>query len=221
MNKKCLIMYASLTNYTEKVALRFKDTFEKNGWVCDTFKVRKKADDILRPPYNPAGYDFLCVGSGVRSHLPYNEILNVLRTFRIGKDPRVILKNRDETIPYIKEPVSEDPLMERTEFFQKKIVFGSDSKKGVVFATYGGHEFGPKEAEPSMSLLGLEMEHLGFKDIGHFCCPGKFPGNSSRIPTIGTYHGDISDRPNEKDLLKAEMFIEEKLEEISGWTASD
>ena len=31
----------------------------------------------------------------------------------------------------------------------------------------------------------------------------------------GTFHGDIRDRPNERDLLKAEMFIEEKLEEIA------
>ena len=32
---------------------------------------------------------------------------------------------------------------------------------------------------------------------------------------LGTYHGDIRQRPNEKDLLKAEMFIDEKLEEIA------
>jgi hypothetical protein len=36
------------------------------------------------------------------------------------------------------------------------------------------------------------------------------------MPT--TYHGDIRDRPNEKDLLKAEMFIEEKLEIIADRT---
>jgi hypothetical protein len=31
----------------------------------------------------------------------------------------------------------------------------------------------------------------------------------------GTFHGDIRDRPNEKDLLKAQYFIEDKLEEIA------
>jgi hypothetical protein len=98
--------------------------------------------------------------------------------------------------------------------FHRKIVLGPDSKKAVVFITYSGYEFGPKEAEPALQLLELEIEHLGFKCIGHFCCPGKFLND----PTPRTYHGDIRDRPNEKDLLKAEMFIEEKLEEIADRT---
>lgn len=214
MSKKCLIMYSSYTGNTEKVALRFKSTFERNGWECDIFKIRKKAEDILNPPFDVNNYDFICVGSGIRVHLPYNEILNVLRRLRLGIDPRIALRNRDETIPYIKEPLPDlpepwdDPDIMR---HHRKIVIGADSKKAVVFTTYGGYEFGPKEAEPSMQLLALEIEHLGFQCIGQFCCPGRFLNH----PTPGTFHGDIRDRPNEKDLLKAEMFIEEKLEEIA------
>lgn len=30
-----------------------------------------------------------------------------------------------------------------------------------------------------------------------------------------TFHGDIRDRPNERDLRTAQMFIEEKLEETA------
>jgi hypothetical protein len=95
-------------------------------------------------------------------------------------------------------------------YLHRKIVLGPDSKKSIVFATYAGYEFGPKEAAPAMMLLELEPEHIGFKCIGQFCCPGKFLND----PTPATYHGDIRDRPNEKDLLKAEMFIEERLEQI-------
>ena len=217
MGKKCLIIYSSFTGNTEKVALRFKSTFERNGWECDLFKIRKKAEDILNPPFDINKYDFLCAGSGIRVHLPYNEILNVLRRLRLGIDPRIALRNRGETIPYIKEPLPElpspweDPNIMN---YHRKIVLGPDAKKAVVFTTYAGYEFGPKEAEPSMQLLGLEIEHLRFKCIGYFCCPGRFLHN----PTPGTFHGDIQDRPNEKDLLKAEMFIEEKLEEIANRT---
>ena len=128
----------------------------------------------------------------------------------MGFDPRIVLRARDETIPYINEPVpTPPPGMLRGR--HRKIVFGPDSKKGVIFITYGGYEFGPKEAEPALQLLDLEIEHIGFKCIGHFSCPGKFLND----PTPRTYHGDIRGRPNEKDLLKAEMFIEEKLEEIA------
>jgi hypothetical protein len=107
MGKKCLVTYSSYTGNTEKVAKRFKDAFTNRGWHCDIFKVRKNADDILRPPFDIREYDFLCVGSGLRAHLPYNEVLNMLRGFRTGMDPRITLRFRDETIPYISEPVPE------------------------------------------------------------------------------------------------------------------
>jgi len=60
-------------------------------------------------------------------------------------------------------------------------------------------------------LLELELEHIGFQCIGRFCCPGKFLDD----PMPRTFHGDIRNRPDEIDLLKAQMFIEEKLEEIA------
>jgi len=212
MVKKCLITYSSITGNTEKVALKFKETFEKKGWQCDIFKVRKNAEDILRPPFNIRSYDFVCAGSGLRGHLPYNEILNMLRGFRMGMDPRIVLRFRDEIIPYINEPVPEIPPHKKgPSTVHRKMVLGPDSPKAVVFITYSGYEFGPKEAEPAVQLLALELEHIGFQFIGQFCCPGKYIDH----PMPWTFHGDIRDRPNEKDLLKAQMFIEEKLEEIA------
>jgi hypothetical protein len=216
MGKKCLITYSTVTGNTEKVALRFKSTFEKHGWQCDIFQIRKRAEDILNPPFDPKNYDFWCAGSGLRAHLPYNEVLNMLRRFRTGMDPRIVLRNRDETIPYITTPVPDHPAPgtgdnSRVLEFHHKIVLGPDSPKAVVFITYGGYEFGPHEADPAVQLMALEMEHVGFQFIGQFCCPGKFLND----PTPRTFHGDIRDRPNEKDLLKAEFFIEDKLEEIA------
>ncbi|MGD0780046.1 MAG: hypothetical protein ABR954_04610 [Dehalococcoidales bacterium] len=214
MGKKCLVTYSSITGHTEKVALRFKETFEKNDWQCDIFKVQKNADDILRPPFDIRSYDFVCAGSGLRAHLPYNEVLNMLRGFRTGMDPRITLRFRDETIPYINEPVPEIPRQNDPKVVHKKITLGPDSPKAVVFITYAGYEFGPKEADPAVQLLALELEHIGFQCIGHFCCPGKYLDS----PMPRTFHGDIRDRPNETDLLKAQMFIEEKLEEIADRT---
>ncbi len=215
MAKKCLIVYSSYTGNTAKVAERFKSTFEKNGWLCDSVKIRKKAEDILDPPFHIRDYDFVCVGSGLRAHLPYNEILNVLRGLNIGADPRYALRMRDETIPYIAEPLPDGPApWEKPGWRQihKKMVLGPGSPKAVVFITYSGFEFGPKEAQPGLQMLELEIEHLGFMCIGRFCCPGKYRPDD---PTPHGYHGDIRDRPNATDLLKAEMFVEEKLEEIA------
>ena len=214
MSKRCLITYSSITGHTEKVALKFKKTFEKNSWQCDIFKVRKNAEDILRPPVNIRSYDFICAGSGLRAHLPYNEILNMLRGFRTGMDPRITLRFRDETIPYISEPIPEIPPHKDPKVDHRKIILGPDSPKAVVFITYAGYEFGPKEADPAAQLLALELEHIGFQYIGRFCCPGKYVDD----PMPRTFHGDIRNRPDERDLLKAQMFIEEKLEEIADRT---
>jgi hypothetical protein len=210
--RRCLIVYSSITGNTQKVTESFASTFERNGWTVDTFKVRKNADDILRPPFDPREYGFVCVGSGIRSHLPYNEVLNVLRRWRLGVDPRLALRHRDETIPYIDEPLPAAPppwndpaLIAR----HRRIVLGPDSPPAVVFVTYSGYEFGPKEAEPALSLLELEVEHLGFRCVGRFACPGRY----LRDPTPLTYHGDIRDRPNETDLLNAQRFIEARLSE--------
>ena len=87
---------------------------------------------------------------------------------------------------------------------------GPESPKAVVFITYAGYEFGPMEAEPAAMLLELEVQHIDFQCLGHFCCPGKYLDD----PTPRTYLGDIRDRPNERDLLKARIFLEEKLEEM-------
>ena len=209
MGKKALIVYSSFSGNTEKVAFRFKETFEVNGWQCDMFKVRKEADDILRPPFDVPSYDFICAGSGLRAHLPYNEVLNMLRGFRTGMDPRITIRFRDETIPYITEPVPDQKMDVKT--VHRKIILGPDSPKSIVFITYGGYEFGPKEADPALLLLALELEHIGFQCIGQFCCPGKFLDD----PMPRTFHGDIRDRPNEKDLFKAQLFLEDKLEEIA------
>ncbi len=211
MSKKVLIIYGSYSGNTEKVAFRFRDTFARHGWDVTTFKAEKKAEHVLDPPFDPQEYDVLCAGSGLRAHLPYNEVLNVLRHFRVGGDPRFVLRMRDEDIPYITTPLPEQApwSKEGLEKHHRKIVLGPDSKKAIIFATYSGYEFGPWEAQPAMDYMALEVAHFGFRTIGTFACPGKFVD----APMLQTFHGDIRDRPNERDLLRAELFIEEKLDE--------
>ncbi len=181
--RKSLILYQSLTGNTEKVALRFKKVFENKGWQCDIFKVDKDTDSA-NLPFQFADYDFMCAGSGVYAALPGKEITEVMYKYthqpkRNGKIVRV----------------------------HRKIIPGP--KSGVVFVTYAGTHLGPKEAEPALSLLDLNIEHLRFKCIGRFSCPGGVGGR----PTPGQWFGDTSHRPSERDLQRAEIFLAEILEE--------
>jgi len=187
MSKRSLIVYESRTCNTEKVALTFKGVFERAGWKCDMFKVDKNVN-VNNPPFDYGVYDFICVGSLVVDSQPTELIMNIMR----------------------KNPLSGHYVPNATPGGggYKKVVPGP--KKGVVFVTYGGAHMGPKEAVPALYSLALEMEHLKFICIGKFACPGKM----SDRPNPDFFYKDLHLRPNERDLKKAEIFMEEKLEEI-------
>jgi hypothetical protein len=247
MAKKSLVLYQSRTGNTEKVALSFKKVFDKHGWDCTLFKVGKDTD-VVNPPINYNDYDFMCAGSGIFKQLPPTEIVDIM--FNV-------------THPMPQVGSSPDKV-----HIQGRIVPGP--KNGIVFVTYNGDHLGPKEAEPALSLLELEIEHLKFKCIGKFACPGRMrfgggdvterlaqwfgwteetareriaqykenpespvfakfskedreqmaravapPQPMRGMPprTTRSWHLGIDTRPNERDLEKAEIFLEEILED--------
>ncbi|MFH1824120.1 MAG: flavodoxin family protein [Candidatus Firestonebacteria bacterium] len=85
---------------------------------------------------------------------------------------------------------------------QEKII-PDGSKKAIVFCTYAGIHLGPKESEAALKMLEIEIEHLGFKVIDRLSIPGKYGNNPN---TIKWYHGDMTDRPNQKDIEKCKNF---------------
>jgi hypothetical protein len=199
MAKKSLIAYSSLTGNTEKVALQFKKVFEKKGWQCDMFKIDHRTN-LRALPFKLQDYDFLCVGSPVIHKRPLEEIVTLLfgRPLVSNAGGKEAIENRSKPpAEFIQQLPKENP--------DRKIILGPDTKKGVIFMTYGGIHLGPKEVEPAIGLLALLMEHIPFECVGKFSCPGRFAGH------VGWYK-DLEQRPNERDLQKAEFFIEEVLE---------
>ena len=182
-SKKCLIIYQTMTGNTEKVAMRFKQVFTNKKWQCDVFKIDKNTDTD-NPPFDFKAYDFICAGSGVYGALPGKEITDLM--FKYTHQSK-----RDGKIVRVHRMINPGP------------------KTGVVFVTYGGTHLGPKEAEPALSLLDLNIEHLRYKCIGRFSCPGRVGGRA----TPGQWFGDIRGRPDERDLQKAEIFMAEILEQ--------
>ena len=247
MARRGLILYASITGNTEKVAMRFKAVFGKKSWECDTLKITKRTD-IDNLPFRLDDYDLLCAGSPVWSGIPPKEIFDdhygvlwCTRLFREGRMP----------------PITE----------------GYGPKKGVAFVTYGGDRRGTPEALPALSCLELRMEDMRVKCIGKFACPGGNKWSYKPVDTVAAkkgwgvgeaasaiaryrenpdhpeftslseedrklfakaaaqtrdlpidpevpgsrgMHWDVYNRPNERDLLKAEIFLEEILEDFYG-----
>jgi len=231
MAKKCLILYASWTGNTKKVALRFQKVFQSKGWEVNLFKVDHKTD-VKNPPFEYRDYDFLCVGSPVIHKKPVEELMSIMAGAPLPPSeggPKVALVGvtREEDVPE-KYRFTQRMRDRQKDMKPGKIVFGPDSKKGVIFMTYSGNHLGPKEADPAMRLLALEMEHIPFECVGMFSCPGYHgPGKASgskgasapkdapeRKGAPQGWFKDLDTRPNARDLEKAEIFISEILESL-------
>ncbi|MFC1534132.1 flavodoxin family protein [Thermodesulfobacteriota bacterium] len=165
--KKNLIVYASNTGNTEKVAKEIAKHFERHGWSNDLNKIPDDYD-AKNPDFSFKDYDFVCVGSPIISELPLPQI----RTVTYG------------------EPGSH------------KLSLGP--KCGLVFCTYGGIHLGPKEAEPALKLLEVELMHQKFHVIDSLAVPGKM-GN---ISNPDWYFGDLQSRPNENDMKDIALFVD-------------
>ena len=85
----------------------------------------------------------------------------------------------------------------------QKLTLGQ--KCGLVFCTYGGMHLGPKEAEPALKMLELELMHQRFNVIGSISIPGKM-GNEENTKIFFT---DLHKRPDENDLKNVALFIDE------------
>lgn len=205
--KKSLIMYASHTNNTTKVAERFKSTFEINGWQCDIYKIDKDGDPGAIP-YTITDYDLVCAGSGINLHSPYPELIAAIRYPRYGFDPA-----KENMAPSTTPSTGEEKekMGGKGAPVHGKIVFSPESNKCISFVTFGGLEFGPWEAQPALDWINVEMAHLGIEPVGTFCCPGRFLPHD--IPA--GYYDDLTTRPNDKDLMRSELFIEQILEAIA------
>ena len=75
-----LIVYASKTGNTEKIAKEIGKNFERYGWSNDLKKIPDDYD-VKNPDFSFNDYDFACVGSPVISELPLPQI----RTITYGK----------------------------------------------------------------------------------------------------------------------------------------
>ena len=69
IKKKGLILYASVTGNTEKVAKAFGKAFENCGWSYDLVKITAKTSFKKDPVYFD-DYDFVCLGSPIMAGLP-------------------------------------------------------------------------------------------------------------------------------------------------------
>lgn len=265
--RKVLIVYASVTGNTEKVAMRFKQVFEKKKapwgeWECDIYKVNKNSYKEP-PPYHIEDYDLICVGSPIWAGIP---------PLYLNDDHRGALMPL--LMPIIRSVAFEQIMRSLGKARGPIPDFGKGygAKKSIIFVTYGGQEQGPREAQAALSCLELRLEGANAKCIGKFACCGKMWRETTVDPIANKFnwmvgdtttaialykenpnhpdfakltaeerkmfdkavastavfsnpgagmgfrawHWDFQNRPTERDLLKAEIFLSEILEDYYG-----
>ena len=83
-------------------------------------------------------------------------------------------------------------------------------KCGIVFCTYSGIHLGPKEAEPALKLLEVELMHQRFNVIGSLAIPGK--GDHPANPEV--FFADLHNRPDENDLKDVALFVDDIMNKL-------
>ena len=119
------------------------------------------------------GYDFFFVGSGVYQWLPGKPLLDFLRAAR----------QRYSQAGHI------SPCSPRLT-----------GKRAVVYCTYGGVHTGINEAVPAVKFCGQLFDHLGITVLEEWYYIGDFKDEAFKKHNTGGRFGDISGRPDERDL---------------------
>jgi hypothetical protein len=272
MAKKALIVYASITGNTEKVAYRIRDTIEKKGqpwgdWTCDISKVTKNSDK-RQAPYNAADYDLFIVGAPIWAGTPplylFDDHLGALGAYLMPKG-MLMQPGGPGGMSGPAVPGAPPPEMPNMNAGYKT------KTKGIIFVTYGGQGQGPLEAQAALTCLELRLDGAMIKTVGKFACCGKMWEEPTVDPIAAKYgwmvgdatvaiamykenpnapefakltaeerklfekavkmtevyssgallggrafHWDYTSRPRERDLLRAEIFMSDVLEDYYG-----
>ena len=98
----------------------------------------------------------------------------------------------------------------RCEYVEKGLIKpGSPriEKKAVIYCTYGGVHTGINEAIPAVKYMGQLFDHLGFEILDEWYFVGEFLPEKMRKMSLNGRLGNITGRPDEKDLQEVEQKV--------------
>ena len=151
MARKALILYASVTGNTEKIANCFREALEEMNWTVDSIKITNKTNFVEEPIFFDE-YDLLFVGSPIMAGLP-STLIGKNLGLTASMPPRMY---SDRLImPGLKRPETPDY-----------------TPYAIEFTTYGGTSTGPSECLATLAIEKLYLENLYIQTIGQFACLG-------------------------------------------------
>lgn len=181
-NGKALILYATMTKNTEKIATWFKESFEHYNFGVTMFKMAANADwKGMQEKLYFDNYDVVCLGSPIVAGSPLMIVTKALSLGGGGVLEKSIGTPAPGSPEQSSQPVGEPP--PSLAIWRRKSVpyMGVLPKNeyqplGVVFTTYGGGFYGSDECIATLELLKLYLELNDVKVIGKFACCGREHG---------------------------------------------
>ncbi len=188
--RRALILYATMTKNTEKIAVWFKETFESYQWQVTMYRMKNNMDlDAMQPNVYFDDYDVICLGSPIVAGYPLKVIS---KHFGLGTNTGL----EEQTAANIEgggefkqagpppaPPQGGDGPAPVKELQWRRsgnrgpypgaIYFDQYKPLGVVFTTYGGGFYGSDEATATLEILKLFLQLNNVAVVGRFACCGK------------------------------------------------
>jgi len=183
MNKKrALILYATMTCNTEKVAVWFKETFESYNWDVSFIKLKYKMDwPSLQKDLYFDDYDVICLGSPIVGGGPLQAVIKAFSFGGDGKLEKKVQTKLDSNLTG--NDAAEGALPpEGAQWRRERAPYagvlnrGDKWPMGIVFTTYGGGFYGTREAVPTLELMKLYLTNHSVNVVGKFSCAGRETG---------------------------------------------
>ena len=182
--RRALILYATMTRNTEKIADWFRQTFEDYGWEVTFLRIKAKMDySGLQESLYFDDYDVVALGSPIVAGLPIQPILKAFSLGAGGELENDVQKKLDagklgsEAGGTVETPYQPTAKWRRgTAAYPGALAKGESEPLGIVFCTYGGGFYGSSECLAALESLKLYLNLNNVRVVGKFACGGKETG---------------------------------------------
>ncbi len=177
--RRALVLYATMTRNTEKIATWFKDTLEYYNWDVTFFRIAANANwGAIREKLYFDDYDLICLGSPIVAGAPLQPIMKAFSLGGGGALEKQVQDSLDTNeIDSAAPPAKPGATWRRNPAPYPGVLNRKDHRPiGVVFCTYGGGFYGSNECLATLETLKLYLGINSVDVIGKFACGGKETG---------------------------------------------
>lgn len=183
MKRRALILYATMTGNTEKIAGWLRDTFQEYGWEVSFVKML--APGLMQPLQEQLyfdDYDVVCLGSPIVGGMPLQNVIKNMSLGGGGSLEKEVQDKLDLSLTGDKAAAAAAParpgvLWRREQAPYAGVLRREDSRPlGIVFCTYGGGFYGSGECMATLEMLKLYLSTNSVDVVGKFSCGGKETG---------------------------------------------